>query len=302
MSSNGDGCGLLRDSPSMEIALQNAVDSINGSVESEIARTAISIVYRVTSKKFRRIFAIKIINTKALPKPIARKFLPRELLFTRLAQHPHIARALSIRMPNPTKITIISDYYPGGTLLDLIVRYQQMPEYPLACRLFRQLTEAIRYLHDRGVVHRDIKPDNVLLDANEDVKLADFGFARYINRRKRSYSFCGTKPYCAPEIIQHKPYDAYASDWYSMGVLLYTMLVGKWPQESHETDEQVSCCATFETAIPSQPARALIIRLMNTDYRFRGNYDTIINSEWMKAQKIWVMKHKHLIYEIIKST
>uniref|UniRef100_A0A0R3S2B5 Protein kinase domain-containing protein n=1 Tax=Elaeophora elaphi TaxID=1147741 RepID=A0A0R3S2B5_9BILA len=327
---DGYGC-VLHSSMSMKLALENVLHSIDGSIEAKIAGNLHSRVFCVRSGlfvvfdysinpindtllasssqnkvtftsdaqvgylpehcRYKRLVAIKMINASILPKSLATKFLPRELLFTQMVQHPHIARALSIQIPHPTKIAIISEYYPGGTLLNLILKRGKIPEFPEACRLFRQLTEAIHYLHDRGVVHRDIKAENVLLDANGDVKLIDFGFARYIDRKERSESFCGTKPYTAPEIVQHLPYDAYASDWYAMGVLLFTMLTGKWPNTS-------SNGVIFPKGIPSRAARALIICLMNKDNRFRGNYDTILNSEWMRCYKKWVITDQHFIYEV----
>uniref|UniRef100_A0A915PMD0 Protein kinase domain-containing protein n=1 Tax=Setaria digitata TaxID=48799 RepID=A0A915PMD0_9BILA len=330
------GGGVLpRDSPSLGFALGSALQSIGGRIESEVAQTSHSTVYRVNSSLYKRVVAVKIINVCALPKSVAEKFLPRELLFTQIARHPHIARirleavfikvqALSIQTPHPTKIVIISEYYFGGTLLDLILRQKQIPgklyclsfplitilsgvvestaEFPQACRLFRQLTEAVHYLHDRGVVHRDIKAENVLLDSNGDVKLIDFGFARYIDQKERSKSFCGTKPYSAPEIVQHQPYDAYASDWYAMGVLLYTMLTGKWPHDPHEKNKIQSNHLIFSTEIPSSAARALILCLMNEDSRFRGTYSTILNSEWMKFHNKWLITDQHLVYEVIRTS
>ncbi|EFO21400.1 CAMK protein kinase [Loa loa] len=294
--------GLLHYTLSMEFALQSILRSIDGCVESRIARTAHSTVYCVKSGLYKRLVAVKMINVNTMPKSVAEKFLPRELLFTQIVRHPHIARAISIRIPHPTKIAIISEYYSGGTLLHLILRRKRIPEFPHACRLFRQLTEAVHYLHDRGVVHRDIKAENVLLDSNGDVKLVDFGFARYINQKERSKSFCGTKPYSAPEIVQHRPYDAYASDWYAMGVLLYTMLTGKWPHDSYENDKRVSNCMIFSRDIPSRAARTLILCLMNEDYRFRGTYNTILNSEWMKTYNKWLIADKHFTYEVTRTS
>ncbi|VBB27957.1 unnamed protein product [Acanthocheilonema viteae] len=281
----GYGGEMSHYSPTMEFALHTVLHSIDGAIKSKIAATSHSTVFCVKSGLYKRLVAIKMIDLNALPKSIAVKFLPRELLFTQIVRHPHIARALSIQIPHPTKIAIISEYYPGGTLLHLILEYKKIPE-------------AIHYLHDRGVVHRDIKAENVLLDSNGDVKLTDFGFARYINPRELSHSFCGTKPYSAPEIVRHLPYNAYATDWYAMGVLLYTMLTGKWPAVRYDENEKVSNEIIFSRSILSRSARTLILCLMNEDHRFRGNYNTILNSEWMKSYNKWFIADQHFIYEV----
>ncbi|VDK77140.1 unnamed protein product [Litomosoides sigmodontis] len=291
--------GLSGHFPSMEFALHRVLHAINGCVEATIAQTSHSTVYCVRSGFYKRLVAVKVINVNSLPKSVAVKFLPRELLFTQMVRHPHIARALSVQTPHPSRIAIISEYYPGGTLLDLIHQHQRIPEFPQACHLFRQLTEAIHYLHDRGVVHRDIKAENVLLDGNGDVKLTDFGFARYINRNELSQSFCGTKPYSAPEIIHHRPYDAYACDWYAMGVLLYTMLIGEWPYDPGRTGRMLSNGVTFPRNVLSPAARTLILCLMNEDCHFRGTYNTILNSEWMKSYDKWLIAGRHFIYEVV---
>ncbi|KAM3727262.1 Testis-specific serine/threonine-protein kinase [Dirofilaria immitis] len=300
MARNGSS---LHHSASMESVLRSILHSIDGCVESKIARTSHSTVYCVKSGLYKRLVAVKMIDVNSLPKSAIEKFLPRELLFTQIVRHPYIGRALSVRTSYPTKIAIISEYYSGGTLLNLILRQKRIREFPHACRLFRQLTEAIHYLHDRGVVHRDIKAENVLLDSNGNVKLIDFGFARYINQKERSTSFCGTKPYSAPEIVQHQPYDGYASDWYAMGVLLYTMLTGKWPYDAYEKNKNLSKCIFFSAGIPSDAARDLILRLMNEDYRFRGGYNTILNSEWMKNfHNEWLIIDQHFTYEVIRTS
>lgn len=99
-----------------------------------------------------------------------------------------------------------------------------------AARLFRQLSEALHYLHDGlKVVHRDIKMENILISMNGNVKLADFGFARYADKATRSTSFCGTLLYSSPQLLNHVPYDGFAADWFAAGIVLFTMLMGKYP-------------------------------------------------------------------------
>ncbi|EFP09087.1 hypothetical protein CRE_15868 [Caenorhabditis remanei] len=102
---------------------------------------------------------------------------------------------------------------------------------PLAVTLFRQIIEAINYLHTRGITHRDVKLENILIDGNGDVKLIDFGFSRHVERRERSRSFCGTQPYTCPQMKKFRPYVPFCADFYACGVVLFTMVVGKWPSK-----------------------------------------------------------------------
>ncbi|KAK6058471.1 hypothetical protein COOONC_03961 [Cooperia oncophora] len=129
--------------------------------ESPIAVTVIRFI-RTFSQFYRGTVAVKIINKKALPPAIADKFLPRELDIT-------IKACLQCS-------TDLSPFCRSNATLS---------EVPQGVRMFRQLMEAVHYLHERNIVHRDIKLENILIDANGDAKLADFGFARFIARRER---------------------------------------------------------------------------------------------------------------------
>lgn len=147
-------------------------------------------------------------------------------------------------------------FYEGGNLLELIVREKRIKELPIGCRYFRQIIEALNYLHERKIVHRDLKLENIVLNENGDVKLLDFGFARHIEPRERSRSFCGTRPYSSPQLNRLQPYDSYAADYYAAGVCLYTMLVGKWPQLGSGR------CIEFPENVPSISCRRLILSLL----------------------------------------
>ncbi|KHJ98907.1 hypothetical protein OESDEN_01116 [Oesophagostomum dentatum] len=165
--------------------------------------------------------------------------------------------------------------------------------------MFRQLMEAVHYLHERNIVHRDIKLENILIDSNGDAKLADFGFARFIARRERSRSFCGTRPYSSPQITLYKPYDSYAADWYALGVVLYTMLVGKWPKDNIPNMPRATI--SFPDSIPSPACRRLIASLLEPDEDIRAGYHDCVNSEWMGLQPDWIFADQNFVYQRIHS-
>ena len=92
-----------------------------------------------------------------------------------------------------------------------------------------QILSALIHLHEKNIVYRDLKPENLLIDHFGNIKLADFGFAK-VMKRKRTYTLCGTPEYLAPEIIKgSKSGYGKSSDWWALGILIYEMLVGYPP-------------------------------------------------------------------------
>lgn len=136
---------------------------------------------------------------------------------------------------------------------------------------------ALKYLHEKGVVYRDLKPENLLLNQFGDIKLADFGFAKKINNKK-TYTLCGTPEYLAPEIIQGEKtgYGKYV-DWWALGILFYEMLVGYPPFYAKKPmgiyKKIISGIIEFPYFL-SSPAKDLIRNLLNPEYSKRlGVYD-----------------------------
>ena len=98
------------------------------------------------------------------------------------------------------------------------------------CRIiFRQLADAVAYLHTKNVVHRDLKLDNILVDENNGVKLIDFGFSVSASAEHKLQLFCGTPHYMDPDIVKKKEYNGHAADVWALGVILFIILTGKLP-------------------------------------------------------------------------
>lgn len=152
-------------------------------------------------------------------------------------RHPHVLEMLEL-MDADDAVFVVSELATGGNLLDLIRKHGRLPE-SFARMLFRQLMSAVRYLHeDIQVIHRDIKCENILLDAEGNVKLADFGLSTEwtplspvspTSEASEPFNCAGSLHYLAPESIRQMGPPSPASDIWSLGCVLYAMLTGSLP-------------------------------------------------------------------------
>ena len=174
--------------------------------------------------------ACKVINGKLAPEVFVEKFLPRELSIITKLDHKHIIRTHSIvYMADIKKWFIFMQLGDNGDLLHFIQENGALRERR-ARILFTQLLSAVEYLQSKNIAHRDIKCENILLTKAYNIKLSDFGFARYCQRQadadeiQECKTFCGSLQYAAPEILRGKAYNAFKTDVWSCGVLLYIIL------------------------------------------------------------------------------
>lgn len=171
--------------------------------------------------------AIKIIKKAVFEKkPDMRKKVQREIALMRLLDHPHLLMLKEV-CESPNHLYIVMEYAEHGELFDLITRMRSLP-IEVAMRLFRQLIYGLEYLHSHAICHRDLKPENILLDGFDNIKVADFGFARWM-RENIADTSCGSPHYAAPEVIRGVPYDGRAADIWSCGVILFALLAGRLP-------------------------------------------------------------------------
>ncbi|KAG2233171.1 hypothetical protein INT48_005009 [Thamnidium elegans] len=160
-----------------------------------------------------RLVAIKKISKQHAP------MMAREIHHHRQLKHPNIVMLYEM-ITTESAIHIISEYCPNGDLLDALTDAGRCSEIRVH-KWFRQLTDAIKYCHTRGIVHRDLKLENILLDAEDNVKICDFGFARFTQKNQYLETFC--------EVILRKKYTGPETDIWSLGVILFTLLAGEYP-------------------------------------------------------------------------
>ncbi|KAG5879483.1 hypothetical protein JTB14_013988 [Gonioctena quinquepunctata] len=238
--------------------------------------------------------ACKIIDTKGAPKDYVKKFLPRELSILAIINHPHIIHIHSI-FQRKTKYFIFMRIAEKGDLLDHILENGPISE--ARARLwFRQITLAVQYLHEMGVAHRDLKCENCLISTNNNLKLTDFGFSRFVvdsrGRVLASSTYCGSLNYAAPEVLKGHPYYPKVSDCWSLGVILYTMLNKALPFDDKKLgdllEQQMNRKWKFRSNIVthvSDHVQEVVLCLLNPDPTKRWTAEQIMESEWMKMDQ-----------------
>ncbi|XP_031203237.1 testis-specific serine/threonine-protein kinase 5 isoform X4 [Mastomys coucha] len=190
--------------------------------------------------KHHTMVAIKIVSTAEAPAEYSRKFLPREILSLNATyKHVNIVQ-LYETYQNSQRSYLVLELAARGDLLEHINAVSDLRccpglEEEEARRLFWQLVSAVAHCHNVGIVHRDLKCENILLDDQGFIKLTDFGFANWVRLKNSLLStFCGSVAYTAPEILMSKKYNGEQADLWSLGIILHAMVSGKLPFKEHQ--------------------------------------------------------------------
>jgi len=218
------------------------------------------------NRQNRGVYAMKMLRKDQIVKSSQIAHAKTERNVLQAASHPFIVR-LHSAFQSARNLYLVMEYCPGGELFFHLSRAGRFPE--MRCRFYAaEIVLAIEYLHTLGVIYRDLKPENVLIDADGHVKLSDFGLSKQgIRDNYSATSMVGTAEYLAPEILECKGHGR-AVDWYSLGALMYEMLTGFPPFYSHDQETLFQRIRQGELSYPSyisMVAKNLIQSLLHHD-------------------------------------
>jgi len=244
-----------------------------------------SVVKKAVNRKTGELVAIKIYEKSRLTS-YDRDCTTTEVELLKSLKHPNI---ISVRdcIDTRSKLYLVEELMTGGDLLEAIRKKKVFSEKE-ACRVFIQIMTAIAYLHANGIAHRDIKPDNILLNGDSEdpvVKLADFGFAKKVGSGIL-HTPCGSPVYTAPEIVREDSYDKSVDVW-SAGVLLYLLLCGYPPfyhQDPTKLFEEIKK-AVFDFppeqwSTVSDSAKDLVSAMLKADPTERITAQQVLDHPW----------------------
>ncbi|MEE6469496.1 hypothetical protein FKM82_008656 [Ascaphus truei] len=235
--------------------------------------------------------AVKSINKKNLSK--SQILLGKEIKILKELQHENIVALYDVQeMPN--SVFLVMEYCNGGDLADYLQAKGTLSEDTVRVFL-QQIAAAMRILHSKGIIHRDLKPQNILLSyasrkkstfSGIRVKIADFGFARYLHSNMMAATLCGSPMYMAPEVIMSQNYDARADLW-SIGTVIYQCLVGKPPFQANSPQDLRLFYEKNKNLVPSIPRETsaylsdLLLGLLQRNQKDRLDFEGFFNHPFL---------------------
>lgn len=227
--------------------------------------------------------AIKTYDRSRLKKPHQITRVLREIALMRKLEHPYIVKLYDSK-ETEHYIHLMIEHVKGCSLFTYLKqRYNRRLSETEAKRITHQIIQAVDYLHNQNIAHKDIKLENVLLDERGNVKVIDFGFAMKFRDSKVCNVYCGTPSYMAPEILSKTEHIGTAPDIWAIGVILYTLLAGSFPFKADKDRKQHLANICDKLRFPehfSMESKTFIVKLLNEDYSSRPSSSQLLRDEY----------------------
>lgn len=251
-------------------------------IERTIGKGNFAVVKLAKHRITKTEVAIKIIDKSQLDTSNLQKVY-REVDIMKTLDHPHIVKLYQV-METKNMIYLVSEYASQGEIFDYIAKYGRMSEEQARTK-FWQILSAVEYCHNRYIVHRDLKAENLLLDSNNNIKIADFGFSNYYTTAGQLSTWCGSPPYAAPEVFEGKKYTGPEIDIWSLGVVLYVLVCGALPFDGSSLQALRDRVLSGRFRIPyfmSSDCESLIRKMLVLEPNKRYSIAQIKKHRWMQ--------------------
>ncbi|KAK4319850.1 hypothetical protein Pmani_009237 [Petrolisthes manimaculis] len=226
---------------------------------------------------------------------LLRRRVPLEVSLLMTLDHPNIVSVHEMFESDDYFQLVMEKWGAGMDLFEFIDRNPALDE-PLAAHIFRQIVSALRYLHSLSIVHRDVKDENVILDANFHVKLIDFGSAAFTRPGRTFAQFAGTVEYCSPEVLKGNRYSGYELEVWSLGVTMYTLMYGENP--FYDIDQTISAPLSFPFYY-SVEMTSLLRGMLEKDVSSRMTLEEVALHPWTQTPCVI---EDYPFHEVVKCT
>lgn len=249
------------------------------------------VVRLATDTESGAVVAVKILDKAQLQLMNMSTQIKREITLLTTLKHPNIVNGVGI-LNSTAKLYLFMEYVEGGDMHTLLSEQKKLSEIP-ARRYFYGLISCLAYCHGKGVTHRDLKLENLLITKSSDLKVCDFGLASVRDQNSDLSQLCstivGTEDFAAPEILRQLPYRGEKADMWSAGIILYTIIAGYCPFRGHDTTALFAAIKNCRFSFPEDfpfGAKQVVNALLVSNPEKRASAEQVLECNWLQQFRI----------------